>query len=192
VRLFIAVDPDEAVKAAAGAAARELAGRLRGAARAVRWVDPTNLHLTVRFIGDVDPPAAARVREQLEPPIAIDAFELAFGGVGAFPAAGPPRVVWIGVTRGAAGLAGLHDELERRVRAAGLPPDDRPFAAHLTIGRVKRADSATGAAIRRELSGCRIDVAASQVTAVTLYRSRTLPSGPVYEALSRTPLTTSS
>ncbi|MFL5776803.1 MAG: RNA 2',3'-cyclic phosphodiesterase [Chloroflexota bacterium] len=149
-RIFIAIPlPDaairditeivEATRAAADPAARD-----------VRWVRLEGLHLTLRFIGqaetgrvEVVASAVARAAARIAP------FDVAIEGAGSFPTTGRPRVLWLGVTSGAAELtaaaAALHDELA----AAGIARDDRAYRAHLTVAR---ADGiATGADVARRL-----------------------------------------
>jgi 2'-5' RNA ligase len=190
MRLFVAVDLDEPRRLAAARASAELARRLgaQGLGRAVKWVEPRNLHLTVRFIGEADEVRAARIQQALAPPLLTPAFMLALGGLGVFPPRGSPRVLWMGVVQGASALADLHDEVEGRLQAIGESPEARGFSAHLTLARLKELDRAQGETVRRVLHDQRVDPGACQVGAVTLYQSRLAPGGPTYTPLSRSPL----
>ncbi len=189
MRLFLAVDLDEPTRRAVARLARGLADRLAASfKRGARWVEPDNLHLTVRFIGEVSDEQAARVREVVQSRLATPAFELTLGGLGVFPPGGAARVLWVGVVEGASELAALHDELEARLRALGEPPEDRPFTAHLTLARFKDLDRRQSDALRAAIREGPGAVGSCRVDAVTLYQSRLSPAGPTYTPLVRTPL----
>jgi 2'-5' RNA ligase len=190
VRLFVAVEIDERVRIAAV----EAAGRLRqGLSRQrvhldVRWVPVDNLHITLWFIGEVDGPRAAAIVSVLQPRFSQAPFDLVMGGLGAFPAAGSPRVFWLGVRSGQGGLEALHSETATRLRPLGLEPDRRPYSAHVTLARIKDAPRGSGAAARRVLSETPGEMGTSTVSAVTLFRSRIASSGSAYESVLRVPL----
>jgi RNA 2',3'-cyclic 3'-phosphodiesterase len=180
MRAFIAVEIDEAVRRRAAQLSRALASALEqgGGRRSVSWVAPQNLHLTLRFLGEVDPATAEAVTGRLAPPFVTPAFEVGLSGLGTFPPAGPPRVIWLAVSGGAKALSDVSREVDARLAGLGLPTDERGFHAHLTLGRVKRptgprlpdAIAAAGAA---DAGRCRVDH-------VTLFESRLSPSGATY------------
>jgi 2'-5' RNA ligase len=190
MRLFVAVDLDEPRRVAVARTAAAIARRLEGVGlgHALKWVDPRNLHLTVRFIGEVDDARAGAIREALGRPLNTAAFDLAFGGAGVFPAGGSPRVLWLGVLEGAAVLADLHDEIEGRLQALGEAPEVRPFSAHLTLARFKDLDRARGESVRAAIPDVRFDAGACRVEVATLYQSRLTPAGPTYTPLLRSAL----
>lgn len=114
-----------------------LQGRLATSARAIRWTDPGQLHLTLVFLGDAVPservPAIAAALDSAcegRPPL-----EFAFGGVGQFPAAGSPRVVWLGVTAGGEELVALQDAIAAALEPLGFPREARGWQPHVTLGR---------------------------------------------------------
>jgi len=195
MRLFVAVDLDPERHEAI---ARVVAGLRRAAGsagwdRSARWVSTHNLHLTIRFIGEIDEAAGARVSEALAPPIAMPAFEVVFEGAGVFPPRGAPRVLWIGVERGAADLARLFDAVEARLRRAGVAPETRPFSPHLTIARFRDRDRRQGAGApgprpADAIAAVRLGAGPMPVRSVTLYQSRLTPAGPEYTALVATAL----
>ncbi len=126
--------------------------------------------------------------------IAVDlpVFDIAFGGAGVFPPRGAPRVLWIGVTEGAAALTSLQSEIAERIRGLGLTFDDRPFHPHLTVGRWRESRSDRAARGRRRGEGGPPGgsgtVADVRVTRATLYQSRLSASGPAYTALAHATL----
>src|SRR5205814_2164839 len=85
-------------------------------------IAPVNMHLTVRFIGQVADDRVADVLAVLTPPLRMPAFDVELGGCGAFPTSGPPRVIWIGLTEGLPSLSLMHDEFDRRLAPLGLEP----------------------------------------------------------------------
>jgi RNA 2',3'-cyclic 3'-phosphodiesterase len=181
-RLFCAVDVDERTRSAVAAIGEAIAGLLRrgpGAGR-VAWVRPEHLHLTVRFLGDVREERVEAVCRAMAEPLSEVAFDLTLEGLGVFPPAGRPRVVWLGVAGGKPALERLAREVDRRLEGIGIPSDGRPFQAHLTLGRFRSAgtrlavDGALAEAVKA--GPCLID-------RVTLYESDLSSSGPRYTAL---------
>lgn len=187
MRLFLAVELDEAVRRAAGRVAAELSRALGADGRTnVAWVRPENMHLTIRFLGEMPAGAVPPLREALDVPLATRAFELRLAGLGAFPPRGPARVIWLGVLEGHDDLAAVHREVEDRLAALGLGRDDRPFRAHLTLGRVRNRLGPRAGSILSEAAAAGIP--ASVAREVTLFESRLSPSGAIYTALCRTSL----
>jgi RNA 2',3'-cyclic 3'-phosphodiesterase len=189
VRLFVAVDMDQGVRAAVTSLIHRLESLIGGAGRRgpVKWVEPENLHLTVRFVGEADEPSAERLRRAFTRPIGRRPFDVSFDGVGSFPDRGTPRVIWIGTVAGGSELEALHAETEKRVRAAGFQGEDRPFRAHLTIGRVREGSGGPG--IRRAIAEvAEATIGRCRVDHLTLYRSRLSSKGPTYTPLARAAL----
>jgi RNA 2',3'-cyclic 3'-phosphodiesterase len=102
----------------------------------VRWLAEDQLHLTLSFLGDVEAPAADRLREALAE-VRVPQFFLPICGIGVFNARGRPSVVWAGVGKGHPHLFALHRRIQDAVLNVGLEPDLRPFHPHITIGRAK-------------------------------------------------------
>ena len=191
MRLFVAAEPSDAVRQAAGACADRLRRRLEAsnAGHGLRWLAAEHLHLTVWFLGEVSDARASAVIASLAPPMRVRAFDLELAGFGAFPPSGPPRVLWIGVTQGVAQLAEAHDEVGARLEPWGFAPEGRAYSAHLTIARVK--DPPRGPArlaLREALLAEACEAGRCRVEALTVFRSRTLAHGAVYEPLLRVPL----
>jgi 2'-5' RNA ligase len=133
-RTFLAVYPD----AAARAALDSLLADLAPLGRDIRWTRVEQLHFTLRFFGDLDAVALARAGEVAAAVAAGEApLSVTLDGLGAFPDWRRPRVVWVGVGDGGAALEALAARLEEAFAGAGLGRADKPFRAHLTIGRVR-------------------------------------------------------
>ncbi|MDH4983379.1 RNA 2',3'-cyclic phosphodiesterase [Hyphomicrobium sp. D-2] len=117
-----------------------------------RWTEPDNLHLTLRFVGDIEPPQAQEFSDNLES-IDLDAFELRLSGLGVF-GGNEPRSIWAGV-EDSAPLEALARANDRAARSAGLPPDGRAFKAHVTLARLKYASSDDIARVLQRLGAFR-------------------------------------
>ena len=191
MRLFVGVELDDRIKAAAGDVAERLRQRLQRAAPALsaRWIAAENLHITLWFIGEVADQRAESIAEALrERPFVTPAFDLALARCGAFPPSGPPRVLWIGANRGAQEMAALYEAVGQRLGPLGFLPEKRGYTAHLTIARVKDAGRGTTRDVRQALADLPADCGHSRIGAVTLFRSRLSPKGAAYEPLLRVPL----
>jgi 2'-5' RNA ligase len=125
-RLFIAIPLPDSV-------CSELA-RLAEPLRGVSWVAGRQLHLTLRFLGDVDPARVEGVAEGLGA-VRVESFILPVEGVGAFPPKGPPQIIWAGVGSGHPHLFQLRQRVDDAVLAAGVDMDVRFFQPHVTLGR---------------------------------------------------------
>jgi len=184
-RLFVALEPPEAVRRRLGAIAAELR---RGAARAadeIRWVEPERIHLTLQFLGAVPEERIAAIERALR--LAAGAarpLALEVRGAGGFPNARRPRVLWAGVEGDLAALGALVADVGRRLGPLGFPPEDRPFSPHLTLGRARdgRGAPGLGGGLAR---AAQVDGAPWRATELVLFESHLSPRGPRYEALAR-------
>lgn len=157
--------------------------RLRPAARDIAWVAPGNLHLTLKFLGEIGEARIESVAAALgEAGLAADPFEARIRGLGAFPSADRPRVVWAGVTEGASEMIALARRVDVALAALGFPRDERPFSPHVTLGRVRRPErnpalsDALGGAAARAFGQVR-------VLSASLMRSELGPRGARYTEL---------
>lgn len=128
-RLFIAIALPDSVRS-------DLA-RLCEPLRGIAWVRPEQIHLTLRFLGDVQPGRIAELEERLSG-VRVESFILPVEGAGAFPPKGPPQVVWVGVGSGHPHLFQLRQRVDDAVLAAGVDFDVRSFVPHITLGRCAR------------------------------------------------------
>ena len=190
MRLFVGIELDEAVRAAAATAALELRARLdtRAPGFTARWIDRANLHITLWFIGEVADERLVQISDTLRRPFEVAPFSLALTGCSAFPPSGAPRVLWIGTTKGTEAMRELYDRIEDRLVRLGFAAERRPYTPHLTIARVKDPGRASGRVIRDAITAVPASCGESAVNAVTLFRSRLSPRGAAYEPLLRVPL----
>lgn len=151
----------------------------------VRWVPSGNIHLTLKFLGDVSPASIEMLSQMLSLEVnQHQAFELEFRELGAFPNPRRPRVIWIGI-QAPAMLETLQHGIEAASATLGYPDEKRPFSPHLTIGRVKQnVDSAGIQKIRIALEETQVgSLGNAHVTAVHLFKSDLKTTGAVYTRL---------
>jgi 2'-5' RNA ligase len=186
LRLFVALAlPSEATLALA-----TVERKLRRAAgeAEVKWAAPENAHLTLQFLGSVAEERLAEVSAAVQGAARTSrALSLSIAGAGGFPNAKRPRVLWAGVEGDREPLAALVAELGARLAPLGFPPETRPFAAHLTLGRTRDPRGA------RDLEGAILAAAKGEpcsfrVAELTLFRSHLSPRGARYEPLAVFPL----
>ncbi len=183
IRSFICIDVPQEVKATI----EGVQAKLRRLPVAVSWTRPEGVHLTLKFLGEVEAARLRHVGEALEA-IARDyaPFELVTDRGGVFPTADRPRVLWIGVRDERGILRALVTQVEDALAQQGFAREARPFAAHLTVGRVRSERSA------REL--VRLFLAEEfpshrfLVTHLILMRSDLRPDGALYTPLHIAPL----
>ncbi len=186
IRTFVAVDVSEAVSKRAS----KLIGLLKQADANVRWVDSKNLHLTLKFLGDVpniETPSVCRAVAEAAQNFAP--FEIEIAGCGAFPDVQRPRTVWIGVDAGTDSMRALHAAIDHALHEIGYPQDARRYTPHLTIGRVRkggRSSQQLGQLITKHESFAGGTVAIHDVVTYASFLDKR--SGPTYDALSRDPL----
>ncbi len=179
MRSFVAILLDEAVR---GAAAAELE-RLRPLARSVSWVSPPNLHLTLKFLGEVPAETIEAVTEGLAEAVSgMEPFTLGFHGLGAFPGLARPRVIWMGVFQGARECQALQARVEEALARRGVPKEGRAYSPHLTIGRVRepRGLASLQQAIAQD---ARKEFGSLQVSSISLIKSELHPAGARYTEL---------
>ena len=146
------------------------------------WSREDNLHLTLKFLGNVPvadiPKVSKAVASATE---SVSSFELSFSDCGTFPPRGRPGVLWIG-TQGA-GLQPLHAAIEQELAAGGFARESRPFRPHLTIARLRQSQGAGQLSeLHKRLGFAPIDVAVSEVV---VFRSELLTQGSKHTAISR-------
>ncbi len=187
-RLFVALDPPEPVRRRLAALAVDLRRTAGRHADEVRWVPPENVHLTLQFLGAVPEERVPEIDAAIRAAAAgARPLSLELKGAGGFPNARRPRVVWAGVAGEVVALGALVADLGRRLAPLGFAPEDRPFSAHLTLGRARDGRGAPG------LAGALAHTAEAggtpwRVADVALFESHLSPKGPRYEVVLRAPL----
>jgi len=182
LRSFVAVLLPDRVRAGLAAVSAELRGQTRGLA----WVPPDNLHLTLRFLGEIGPVALERVREAVTAAAAaVPPFTVSLGGLGGFPVGRAPRVLWASVVAGGERIEALVGELEAALVARGIPGEGRAFHPHVTLARAR---DPRGARELVRVLGAGPAFGEVRVEALHLMRSELGPRGSRYSALTAAPL----
>lgn len=183
MRSFVAVEIPAPVKQRLGC----LLDRLKAQAprRSVRWVRETQLHLTLRFVGQIDRDRGVDLVAAVRRAVAGDeAFDVSLGGLGAFPGAQRPRVVWLGVDPdGGRRLGDLARALDSEIISAGLAePERRGFSPHLTLGRSRapRGDGRLSGLLDQPAGDHPLDM---RVAGVTVFESVLGSAGAVHSRL---------
>jgi 2'-5' RNA ligase len=179
IRVFVAIElPGEILQAI-----RELQDELKSEKLDLRWVEPGNIHLTLKFLGEIHPkdiePVCLAVKNAAS---RVQGFEIQVKGIGAFPGLNRPRVVWAGIGGKTESLGKLADVLDQELEALGFERESRPFKGHLTLARAKGAVDP----VRMTRAAGRFMTFQTPVFSVhelILFQSRLKPEGPVYEKL---------
>ena len=181
MRAFLAIEIPAAIRTLLGETIRELA-RLPVEAG---WVKPGNIHLTLKFLGDVPESSQSQIAKAMQEAVkGIPPFRLDLEGLGAFPNARRPRVLWAGLA-GQAGQAAvahqLQSRLEERLAAAGFPREEKSFKPHLTLARIKSI--ADPRHLAKGLAAYRLPPASFLVERIVLFESVLHPTGARYTEL---------
>jgi RNA 2',3'-cyclic 3'-phosphodiesterase len=166
----------------------QLKQRLEGVP--VRWVPVENIHLTLKFLGDVSVANLEMLTEILQQVVGSHhEFEISAGGLGAFPQTQRPRVLWIGLSTSPE-LAAIQREIEVETARLGYASEERPFSPHLTLGRVSRNATTNDLhTIAKVLEGYTVGfLGVANVQSVHLFRSDLRPGGSIYTRLFTAPL----
>jgi 2'-5' RNA ligase len=182
IRTFLAINLSvptiRAVSEAQGTLRQAIGKSLR-----VAWVAPANLHLTLKFLGQVETDAAEAVGDVLVRRLAAaKPFEVRAAGAGAFPDEHRPRVLWVGLHDESGALGRLQADVEQWMEELGFARETRPFTPHLTLGRVKEGHGSAAEALAQFKDTV---FGTSTIRDVTLYESRLRAKGAEYVVLRR-------
>ena len=183
IRAFIAIDLTPEIIQHLEQVSVQLKKRLEGVP--VRWVPVDNIHLTLKFLGDVSLANVEMLKKILQTEVdAHHAFEISVGGLGAFPSPRRPRVVWVGV-EAPTELTVVQNGVENAMARLGYAREERPFSPHLTLGRVSRnAVGRDERLIGESIEAIKLGfLGVARVNEVHLYKSDLHPNGAVYTRL---------
>ena len=183
IRAFVAIELPEQVKSVLTQLQNDLK---RSKIASVKWAGPAGIHLTLKFLGNVDASEMPKLKEALSGAVSgVAPFSLELGNPGAFPNTHAPRVVWVGLEEPRGELSALQRAIEAECVALGLPAEDRPFSPHLTLGRVRREAGAEAASFVRSMREREqtVDLGEMTVDSVHLFRSDLRPTGAEYRRL---------
>jgi len=187
MRLFIAIELSDEVRSALA----EVQRSLHRWSSMVRWIEPAQLHMTLKFLGEVAEEKAAAISEALVRAAgAVATFELSLAECGCFPPRGQVRIVWVGAKDETGRLISLVENIERETEEPGFVRENRPFSPHLTVGRVR--EDASGGKVREAVQAAKVTPVSQRISQVTLMCSRLSPKGSSYSVVSRARLSAGS
>lgn len=190
IRAFIAIELPDVLRRELEEVTRKLqeqcvAAGGEAARKAVRWVPASNIHLTLKFLGEVSTTNVQSLARMLKAKATHHTpFDIRVAGLGAFPNPRRPRVIWVG-SEAPVNLANLQRTIEAETRALGYPTEERPFSPHLTLGRISQnATPPEASAVAQALSVVQVtELGCIHVDRVHLFQSDLRPSGAVYTSL---------
>ena len=179
MRTFIAIELSNEIKETLA----QIESHLKYSNADVKWVESGNIHLTLKFLGEIDEKKSEEVRAVLDSIAKTTApFELSIKNIGAFPEINYPRVIWVGLNKGVKESTELATKIDEALSKLGFAKESRPFTTHLTIGRVRSAKNKQ--TLKEKLITCDLQLKTFEtITSVILFQSKLTPTGPIYTKL---------
>ena len=189
MRTFIAIPLPAQIKKRLS----DLQDQLRASGAEVKWVEPQNIHLTLKFLGERDEKKIEKIMAVLDDTVKGKLrFSIRISQLGAFPRIDSPRVIWVGISQGEEETKIIAQELEEKIARLGIPKEDRPFSSHITLGRTRSAKNLEN--LVRELNNAGVNWKTEglefTVNQITLFKSTLTSRGPTYETLKEAALKT--
>ncbi|MFA5362234.1 MAG: RNA 2',3'-cyclic phosphodiesterase [Candidatus Omnitrophota bacterium] len=187
MRTFIAIELPEEVKEYL----RRLQGKLKKPGADVKWVTPGNIHLTLKFLGEIDENTVQAVENIIEKTARTKrSFIVHVSSLGGFPGLTSPRVIWIGIDKGDTEVKEIAQDLEKSLEEIGIPPENREFSSHITIGRIRSKLNRAGLAqaLTDFKNAPQTENIEFPVKKITLFKSTLTPQGPIYEIVKESSL----
>jgi len=147
----------------------------------LKLVKPENIHITIRFLGNISPGMVEKIFEAMKN-VEFKPFRVEIRGLGAFPGLRFPRVVWAGIKRGEEKLKGIFEQLEPQLRKLGFQPDPKGFSPHITIARVRTGRN-KGELVKKLKELIDLEIGVFIAKCLRLKRSTLTPKGPLYTTL---------
>jgi len=179
MRTFIAIEISDEIRNALA----QTQSHLKYSGADVKWVDPGNIHLTLKFLGEITEEKCEKVKAALdEIAKSFGPFEISIKDIGAFPKLEYPRVIWIGLDKGAKESTELAAKVDDALSKLGFAKESRPFAAHLTIGRVR--SSKNKEVLKDKITSYELPVTSYEtIISLILFHSTLTPRGSIYTRL---------
>jgi 2'-5' RNA ligase len=185
MRAFIAIELPSNIKNAVS----KVQDKLKAGLPEISWVAPVNLHLSLKFLGEVSCKQLDNINQIITETVkTITDFKIKLESLGVFPNKASARIIWIGTNQVPKALEQIVEQLETKLAELGIPKEDRPFRAHITIGRIKhrlnRCDLEKG--INRVKNDIVYENLEFNTRGITLFQSTLGKQGPTYTALKET------
>jgi len=148
----------------------------------VKWSEPRNIHLTLKFLGNTEEEKIEEIKNILNE-ISSDEkpFEITLFKLGAFPNLDYPKVLWVGIDKNCSEVERIAKTLEDNLEKIGFQKEERSFSAHLTLGRVKSGKNKIK--LKEKLISSPVEPKLSVIKSITLFKSELTPKGPIYNSL---------
>jgi len=184
MRCFIAIELDNPIKKKLLQLQDKLRYKDDFNDRSVRWVNPQQIHLTLKFLGDIPDDLAFGVSQAVEQVCdECEPFDFEIAGVGCFPDHGSARVLWVGVKQGSENLARLQGKIDLAMQQLGFPLERRQFNGHLTLARINLPK--VGSRLQSAVVGLdEINIGCQSVDSVTVFQSELTRNGPIHASMS--------
>lgn len=180
MRAFIAIELSEEIRSSLA----QIESHLKYSGADVKWVEKDNIHMTLKFLGEITEEKCGKIKSILdEIGKSIKPFEISIKDIGAFPKIDYPRVIWVGLDKGATESKELAEKIDDELSKIGFEKESRPFTAHLTIGRVR--SSKNKEALKQKLTTYDLQLTAKgqSINSVILFQSTLTPKGSIYTKL---------
>ena len=179
LRTFIAIELEPSLQETLG----KIQQHLKKTGADVKWVKPQHIHVTLKFLGEITPEQVEKVKSVMQTTLGkFQSFPLDITHLGAFPKMENPHIIWVGTNPDQHAVVDMAFFLEKRLNEEGFPKEERDFAPHITLGRLKH--SINRFALTKALKEYAIPQPLRQfVGEVKLFKSTLTPSGPIYEAM---------
>ncbi|MCK5179147.1 MAG: RNA 2',3'-cyclic phosphodiesterase [Candidatus Omnitrophica bacterium] len=179
IRTFIAIPLDPKIRQTIAQAQNHL----RELDCNIKWVNPENIHLTLKFLGEVKLKKIDAVKQSLEDLLgSVKPLPIELTQLGAFPDVKRPRIIWVGLNDDTKAISQLVSALEETLEKIGFKKEGRPFSPHITIGRIQSLKNLN--LLSPEISGYSLPPDLRQtISHITLYKSTLTSDGPIYDAL---------
>ncbi len=184
MRAFIAIELSSEIKEELA----RLQAKLKASNADVKWAKPEAMHLTLKFLGNVTQEKIEEIKKTLDNVASRhQPFEISLFKVGGFPKVETLRVIWVGIDKGCSQTESIAKELEEELSHIGFEKEERPFTAHLTLGRIrtpKRRGNLVSAIKSLDFS----PTSSCTINKLTLFQSTLAPQGPIYTPLHQSKL----
>ncbi|MDP3791026.1 MAG: RNA 2',3'-cyclic phosphodiesterase [Candidatus Omnitrophota bacterium] len=180
MRAFIAIELSEEIRSSLS----QIQSHLKYSGADVKWVEKDNIHLTLKFLGEITEEKCEKIKSILdEIGRSLRPFEINIKNIGAFPKIDHPRVIWVGLDKGAKESVEVAGKIDEELYKIGFEKESRPFTAHLTIGRVRSSKNKD--ALKQKLTAYSLQLTAETqlISSVIFFQSKLSPKGSIYTKL---------
>ena len=181
MRTFIAIELSDEIRSSLS----QIESHLKYSGADVKWVDEKNIHLTLKFLGEIDEEKCNKIKAILDQIAdSTRSFEISINNIGAFPKIDHPRVIWVGLDKGSAESKLLAEKIDNALSGIGFEKEARPFTAHLTIGRVR--SSKNKQALKEKAGTLELQETRNKrqvISSIILFQSKLTPKGSIYTKL---------